>query len=341
MARAGVSMRKLYGPCAAMVLVYIAYGGSHILVKIASNKGLNPLVFIVYRHFIAFLVLAPFAYLIDRNKPTSLTISMTINIFLLAILGSTIHLNLFYAGISYTSPIVTSTFNNIIPSLTFVMAFLFRLERVNIRTARGGAKVLGTITCIGGSFVFTFWKGPYVTKGIFKEPLIDVYKNQGCGHRSGEDWIKGSALIVVSEVAWSAWLILLTLVTRKYPAQLTITVLICLFATAQSGFLALIFARDLEKWKLHWDARLLTIVYCGVVISGAGYFLQTWCISRNGPVFTSMFNPLMLIFVAIFSAFVFSERLHVGSLVGAFLIILGLYLVLWGKKADHEVAPEP
>ncbi|XP_022969769.1 WAT1-related protein At5g07050-like [Cucurbita maxima] len=214
MATAGVSMRKLFAPCAAMVLVYIAYGRSHILEKIASDKDLNPLVFIVFRHFIAFLVLAPFAYLIDRNKWTSLTISMTINIFLLAILGSTIHLNLFYAGISYTSPIVTSTFSNIIPSLTFVMAILFRLERVNIRTARVVLKGLGTILCIGGSFVFTFWKGPYVTKGIFKEPLIDVYKNQGSGHSSGEDWIKGWALILVSEVAWSGWLILLVNNTR-------------------------------------------------------------------------------------------------------------------------------
>ncbi|XP_022970063.1 WAT1-related protein At1g43650-like [Cucurbita maxima] len=334
-------MTKLYASCAAMVVVQIGYGGSNILMKIASEKDLNPFVFVVYRHFIAFLLLAPFAYVIDRNKPASLTISTAIKIFLLAILGSTIHLNLFYVGIGYTSPTVASAFSNVIPSLTFVMAVLFRLEKVNIRTARGAAKVAGTILCIGGSLIFTLWKGPYVTKAIFKEPLIDIYRNHDSGNSSGKDWIKGSAFILISDIAWSIWLILQAFVTRKYPAQLTMTVLICLFATAQSGFLALIFARDPEKWKLQWDARLLTIVYSGIVISGVGYFLQTWCISRNGPVFTSMFSPLMLIFVAIFSAFVFSERLHVGSLVGAFFIVLGLYLVLWGKKADHVVAAEP
>ncbi|KAG6579609.1 WAT1-related protein, partial [Cucurbita argyrosperma subsp. sororia] len=307
-------MAKLYASCAAMVAVQIGYGGSNILMKVASEKDLDPFVFFVYRHIIAFLVLLPFAYVIDRNKRASLTISMTIKIFLLAILGSTTYLNLFYLGI--------------------------KLEKVNIKTARGGAKVLGTVICIGGSLIFTFWKGPYLTKAIFKEPLINIYKNEDSGNSSGKDWIKGSAFIVLSEMSWSAWLILQTFVTRKYPAKLTITVLTCVFATAQSGFLALFFARDPEKWKLQWDARLLTIVYSGIIISAVGYFVQTWVISHNGPVFTSIFNPLMLIFVAIFSAFVFSERLHVGSLVGAFFIVLGLYLVLWGKKADHVVADE-
>lgn len=333
-------MAKLYASCAAMVAVQIGYGGSNILMKVASEKDLDPFVFFVYRHIIAFLVLLPFAYVIDRNKQTSLTISTTIKIFLLAILGSTTYLNLFYLGIKYTSATVASAFSNVTPSFTFVMAVLFRLEKVNIKTARGAAKVLGTVICIGGSLIFTFWKGPYLTKAIFKEPLINIYKNQDSGNSSGKDWIKGSAFIVLSEMSWSAWLILQTFVTRKYPAKLTITVLTCVFATAQSGFLALFFARDPEKWKLHWDARLLTIVYSGIIISAVGYFVQTWVISHNGPVFTSIFNPLMLIFVAIFSAFVFSERLHVGSLVGAFFIVLGLYLVLWGKKADHVVADE-
>ncbi|XVE64549.1 hypothetical protein DITRI_Ditri07aG0109200 [Diplodiscus trichospermus] len=48
-----------------------------------------------------------------------------------------------------------------------------------------------------------------------------------------------------------------------------------------------------------------------------------------------MFTPLCAVIVAIFSAIAFAERLHLGSLVGACLIIVGLYIVLWGKRTDN------
>lgn len=60
------------------------------------------------------------------------------------------------------------------------------------------------------------------------------------------------------------------------------------------------------------------------------------CISKKGPVFAAMFCPLLLIIVGLFSAFFFAERLHLGSFIGALIIVLGLYVVLWGKSKDTE-----
>ena len=48
------------------------------------------------------------------------------------------------------------------------------------------------------------------------------------------------------------------------------------------------------------------------MISGLVYSLQTWCISKKGPVFASMFSPLLLVIVGIFSVVAFAERLHLG-----------------------------
>ncbi|KDO35805.1 hypothetical protein CISIN_1g041924mg [Citrus sinensis] len=53
-----------------------------------------------------------------------------------------------------------------------------------------------------------------------------------------------------------------------------------------------------------------------------------------------MFSPLQLVIVALFSAIAFAERLHLGSLIGAFLIVVGLYCVLWGKKKDRFAVDE-
>ncbi|TQD86821.1 hypothetical protein C1H46_027585 [Malus baccata] len=50
-----------------------------------------------------------------------------------------------------------------------------------------------------------------------------------------------------------------------------------------------------------------------------------------------MFTPLPVVLVAVFSAIAFAERLHFGSLIGALLIIVGLYCVLWGKRKDGLV----
>ncbi|CAL9003195.1 unnamed protein product [Prunus brigantina] len=143
-----------------------------------------------------------------------------------------------------------------------------------------------------------------------------------------ENWIEGALLILTSHIAWSVWLILQAVVSKVYTARLSLTTMICFFPSLQSSFLDLFFARNPISWRLEWNLQLSTIAYCGVVISALAYYLQTWCISYKGPVFAAMF----IIIVALFSAISFAERLHFGSLIGAFLIIVGLYCVLWGKK---------
>jgi hypothetical protein len=85
------------------------------------------------------------------------------------------------------------------------------MEAVKITSARGQAKVLGTLICIGGALTFTFWRGGYLLKGFVPRPLINICGPNGsvCKLSHGKDnWIKGSALILTSHIAWSAWLIL-------------------------------------------------------------------------------------------------------------------------------------
>ncbi|OMP02751.1 Drug/metabolite transporter [Corchorus olitorius] len=317
-----------YGFYAAMVVVQLAYGGSNILIKIAIERGLNQFVFVVYRHLIALFFLGPLAYVFERKKRPSLSVSVFGKIFLLSSLGTTIHLNVYYAGLAYTSPTVATALSNIIPSLTFLMAILLRMEKLNIKSGSGKAKILGTIICIGGSLIFTFWRGGFQFKGIVNKPLIEIYsRNNSQGEFSHESWIKGSVLILVSYIAWSGWLILQATVSKVYPAQLSLNVIICFIASLQSSILALFFARNPLLWKLDWNVQLLTIIYCGVVLSALAYYLQTWCISNKGPVFAAMFIPLVVVFVAIFSAIFFAERLHLGRGLNQFVFIAYRHII--------------
>ncbi|MFS7961473.1 putative EamA domain-containing protein [Helianthus anomalus] len=56
----------------------------------------------------------------------------------------------------------------------------------------------------------------------------------------------------------------------------------------------------------------------------------------RGPVFVSAFNPLGLVFVAILGSTILAEKLNLGSVLGAVIIVFGLYLVLWGKCKDQN-----
>ncbi|KAM1146665.1 hypothetical protein FF1_038494 [Malus domestica] len=323
----------------AMVLVQLIYAGSYILIKLSLQDGLNQIVFVVYRHVLGMVLIGPFAYVLERKQRPSLSFSVAANIFLLALLGPTIFMNVYCAGLAYTTATVGTALGNVVPALTFLMAVLLRMEKLKIRSARGQAKVAGTVFCICGSLIFTFWKGGHLLKGVEK-PLINVYdaeKYISKTKRVHENWIKGSALILISHSAWSAWLILQGVVSKVYPAPLSLTTIMCFFASLQSSFLALFLARNPSSWRLEWNVQLLTIVYFGVLNTALVYYLQAWCISHKGPVFAAMFTPLPVVLVAVFSAIAFAERLHFGSLIGALLIIVGLYCVLWGKRKDGLV----
>nr|XP_043615651.1 WAT1-related protein At5g64700-like [Erigeron canadensis] len=323
-------------PYLAMVFVQFLFSGASITMKIGFANGLHQLVFMVYRHIVSTILFCPFAYAFERKERPALTFVVILKIFVMSLIGSTIHLNAFSYGLTYTSPTVASALNCLTPSLTFLIAFLLRMEKVKITSSKGQAKVLGTLISMAGTLVITFWRGGFQINGILKKPLINIYNSNGLSGHVKQNWVKGATLISTSKVAWSLWLIFQGLIHKEYPAPISINFMVCLFASLQSSFLAIFFARDATLWKLEWDASLLTIIYGGLVVSGLSYYLVLWSISKRGPVFAAMFSPLQVPIVGIFSAIVFKERLHIGSFIGALIIIFGLYCVLWGKSGNNS-----
>ncbi|CAN6713435.1 unnamed protein product [Malus baccata var. baccata] len=115
-----------------------------------------------------------------------------------------------------------------------------------IRSTRVQAKVVGTLFCIGGSLIFTFWKGGYLLKAFIENPLINVSNGEGTSggmRHVKQNWIKGSALILTSHIAWSAWLILQAVVSKVYPAPLSLTTMICFFRVVAIFFTRPVFRK--------------------------------------------------------------------------------------------------
>nr|GMD85163.1 WAT1-related protein At1g43650-like [Ipomoea batatas] len=125
-------------------------------------------------------------------------------------------------------------------------------------------------------------------------------------------------------------------IMKQYPAKLRLVTLQCSICCVVSTIWGAIMERDLSSWKLGWDINLLSVVYCGIVVTGIAYWLQAWVVEKKGPVYASIFNPLALMLTAFFSVLFLNETLHWGSVLGAALLVLGLYGFLWGKQKEQK-----
>eukprot|EP00253_Pinus_taeda_P007585 PITA_07585 len=334
-------------PHLSQVVVQAAYAGMYILNKVALQHGMNHFVFVTYRQTIATLAVAPLAYVLERhiilaiipaNMPSiydfcrhqrpPMTLSIFSQIFFLALCGITISQNFCLAGLHYTNSTFSSAILNLIPPITFVMATSLRLENVHIKSKRGQAKVVGIIISVGGAMVMTLYKGPEIKILRFN---LNAYDSKA------SNTVLGSMLLLGGVVSWAAWIIFQAPVVREYPAQLSLTALMCFLGALQSGVIALVYAHKTSSvWVVGWNIELLSYVYSGLMCSAFAIFVQAWCIHKKGPVFVAIFDPVCTVVAAILQYFVLHDNLNTGCVVGAVLIVLGLYPVLWGKAGDYK-----
>ncbi|KAK2633740.1 hypothetical protein Ddye_028532 [Dipteronia dyeriana] len=321
-------------PFVAVILLQFGYSGLSIISKFALNKGMSQHVLVVYRHAIAFLVIAPFALIFDRKRRTKMSFSIFFKIALLGLLEPTIDQNLYYTGMKYTTATFTAAMCNILPAFAFILAWIFRLETVNIRKIYSQAKILGTIVTIGGAMLMTLMKGPILNLPWTKS---EDFNQEACTSLpSVQNPTKGAIMIIVGCVCWAGFFILQANTLKSYPTELSLTALICLMGAIEGTVFALFMEHgNSSAWAIKFDYALLAAVYSGVICSGIAYCVQGVVMKSKGPVFVTALNPLSMIITAIISSFVLAEIMYLGRITGAIVIVIGLYLVLWGKSKDQ------
>ncbi|GJY61512.1 WAT1-related protein, partial [Tanacetum coccineum] len=62
---------------------------------------------------------------------------------------------LFYAGLKYTADTFAVAMGNIIPAMTFLIAWVCRSEKVNIKKIHSIGKIVGTPVIVGGATIMT------------------------------------------------------------------------------------------------------------------------------------------------------------------------------------------
>ncbi|KAI4335488.1 hypothetical protein L6164_014128 [Bauhinia variegata] len=295
-----------YMPILAMFVIQFTYASVSLSTRAALLQGMSPRVYVVYRQAVATAVTAPGAYFSSTKYGScSLNLRSFTLIFLASLFGITINQNVYFEGLYLASSSIASAICNLVPAVTFVIASSLGMEKVNIRSLRSIAKIVGTVICVSGAVSMALLKGPKLMNAGLSIPL------------------------------WK--LLFLVPVSASHPNYLSLSAWMCFMSTLQSAAVTVILERDPEAWKMNSMLQLSCCLYSGVMGSAVSFFIQAWCISKRGPLFSTMFNPLCSVIVTILAPLLLNEELYIGSLVGAVGVIMGLYVVLWGKAADAEL----
>ncbi|KAI7744706.1 hypothetical protein M8C21_001486 [Ambrosia artemisiifolia] len=232
-----------------------------LLSKASISSGMNPFIFVVYRQAFATLALCPIAYFFERKNVAQLSYTLIWKIFFTSLIGITLCLNMYYHALNHTSATFAAATTNLIPTITFVIALILRIERMYIRKVHGWAKLIGSIVSVSGALVFAFVKGPSLNFKTWYTSSNDIVAST-TNLSSIWELSKGPISMLSANILWSCWSIMQASIVKEYPAKLSLITLQCFFSLIQSMVAAIAMERNLSSWKLGWDVHLLSVAYC-------------------------------------------------------------------------------
>ncbi|CAN1288256.1 WAT1-related protein At1g25270 [Linum perenne] len=310
-------------PFVTMVVIQSVYTVMNVLYKLAEDDGMNLRILIAYRLVFATVFVTPLAVILERAS-----LSQT----------------LYAESLALTSATFAAAISNLAPAITLLFAVLFRLESLSLKTGVGKAKVAGTMIGVIGATVLTFYKGVgFKSLSTNIQLLKPSHGNQNVQHQiTGSHSFLGLLTGLGSCISYAIWLIMQSKIGKTYQCcHYSSTALMSMMASIQSVCFCMFVEKDWSQWKLGLNVRLLAVSFAGIVASGLAMIAIVRIVEIRGPVLTSAFNPLSLVFVAIISSLMLDEQLYLGSMIGGILIVCGLYLVLWSKVKEFELELEP
>ncbi|KAH7537241.1 hypothetical protein FEM48_Zijuj03G0072100 [Ziziphus jujuba var. spinosa] len=130
---------------------------------------------------------------------------------LLSLFDPVLDQNLYYIEMKYTNANFTSAMCNMIPVFAFLIARIFRPEKVDTRKINCQANLAGTIVTVGGAMVMTLTKGPELnlpwTRSGNRHPSPSQSENAA---NQQQDFIKGAlaltaACFIILQILISRW----------------------------------------------------------------------------------------------------------------------------------------
>ncbi|KAL0550408.1 hypothetical protein IC582_014918 [Cucumis melo] len=321
-----------------LVGVQFVYAGNSVFMSFLMSLGIDPLTLVIFSTFSTFLIVSPVAVYFERYSwPKKLSLKLILQLVLISFGGVTLFQSLLLKGIQLTSPTLATAMPNLAPGLIFAIAWIFRLEKVQLSCIYSKIKILGTLLCVIGAFTMsvmhsassdTAGKDSVPRQSPLSEHMFDEQKILGCAYLF-------SAIIILSSVV-----VLQASTLGDFPAPMSLCAITSLIGVLLTiGVQIVQYHRIDIAWPLLISVKeLAAYVIVGGTISGACVSFNGWAMKKRGPVLVSMFSPIGTVCSLVLSVVTLGESINIGSLAGMFMMFTGLYFVLWAKGKERYVS---
>jgi drug/metabolite transporter (DMT)-like permease len=280
-----------------LVCASLFWAGNFMVGKYAFLIEIPPLSLVFYRWSLVWIILLPFTYKeIIKHKYIILD-----NLPLLFFLGLT-SVGLFnsftYLSLIHTQVINASLFNTAIPAVIILLCFLFKIEKTN------RFQILGLVISACGILAI-------ITK-LKLDILFSLNFN------------KGDLIMIGGVITWGVYSTLLK--KKKFTLPLlTLVHVICTF-----GLISVFpqFLYELSNGQvIKFDTNLFsTLVFLALFPSIGSYYCWAGAVSIIGANRAGISLSLIPLFSSIMAILIYDEIFEFFHLIGAILIILGLFL---------------
>lgn len=291
-----------------LVLVTMMWGGGYIAGKYVASE-IPPFTASLMRYILATLCL----WLLLRKTEKNAVKLQRQHWLLFAFLGLTgvfMFTALFFLGLKYTTAVNASLIISTNPVMTIVIAALILREKVS------GWQIFGIVTSFTGAVI--------VISGGSLEVLRNLSFNPG------------DLIVCGAPVAWAFYSVL---------GKKAMSIYSPLAATTYAAVFGTIILVPFALWEgVNWLAispgSLLGIAYTAVFSSSISYTWWYRGVQAIGAGRTSIFSNLTPLWTMLLAAIILHESIVLFQLLGAGLIISGIYLTSIKKYVGSEVKDE-
>ena len=280
-----------------LVCATLFWSGNFMVGKFAFLENIPPLSLVFYRWSLVWLILLPFTIKeILKHKDTILK-----NLPILFFLGFT-SVGLFnsftYLSLIHTQVINSTLFNTAIPAVIILLCFLFNIEKTN------KFQILGLIISVLGIL------------SIITKLDIEIFLSL--------NFNKGDMIMIGGVITWGIYSTLLK--KKKFTLPLlTLVHVICTFG------LICVFPQFYYEFSqgqfIEFNTNLVYIlIFLALFPSIGSYYCWAGAVSIIGANRAGIFLSLIPLFSTIMAIIFFNEQFKLFHLIGATLIILGLFL---------------
>ena len=288
-----------------LILTTLFWSGNFIVGKAASIFEIPPFTLNFYRWVFAWLILAPFT-LPEIIRKKNYILENIVLFIILGITSVTIFNSIVYYSLNFTQVISGVLTISTIPVMIIFFCWLFKIEKTNIY------QISGVIFSLLGVVVI-------ITKANW-DILLNLNFN------------KGDLWMVVAMFSWAIYSALL----RKKKFELSQLSLLQIIVSAGLIFLLPIYLIELflgYRVSIHLPL-VLTLTYVVIFPGLASFIFWIKGISMIGSNRSGIFLHLMPIFSTILAIIFLKEKFMIYHLIGAILIIIGIYLS--SKKVAND-----